>query len=1142
MAEELLKLRSHPYLTAAPQARERENPLEEQSDYSRILSLLKASHSVDFSQYKPSTISRRIGRRMLLHHITSLSEYLKFLEQNPLELDNLYRDILICVTSFFREPAMFEALRNVVNESLASRKPTEPFRIWVAGCATGEEAYSYAIALRETIEAAGRDIPIQIFGTDISDTAIDRARNGLFSENIQQEMSPERLRRFFTRVDSGYKIVENIRQSCIFARHDLTADPPFSHMDLISCRNVLIYLGPAIQERILPTLHYGLKQGGILVLGTAETIGARSDLYATLDKEWKIFGKKAVPSKLGIELPPSDAVSRSFADVHSQLSPQIPAFVDIEARTSRILRDLYAPPGVVINEDMQVLHFHGQTSFYLEQSQGEASLNLLSLVRESLLFPLRGAVERAMEKKEPVHETGIRVEHNGQMREITLRVIPVSEGVSSYLILFEEQQRASSEDTEAVVAKLSQGIPEPGTLELQLSHSQREIAQMRDYLRKVTEQHGAATEELRAANEEARSSNEELQSTNEELRTAKEELQSSNEELTTVNDELKHRNEELRLASNDLSNILTAAMIPIFIVGIDLRLRRFTPSAERLLNLHASDIGQKITDVQYSFIVPNLKDMLVSASETLEVRHERLQDRHGRWYEVFVRPYRTVDNRIEGAVVSFIDIDDLTKALADAERARDFAEGIVETVQHPLLILDPDYRILRATEAFFKTFQEKPGETIGQLLGEIGTGQWKFPELQRLLDSALVRDVPFRDLDIEHDFPHIGRRTMRLNARRITSRDHQPHRLLLAIEDVTERKEKAEIQYRRLFESARDAILIVDASSGEVVDMNPYFNELTRYQRGQVVGKRFWDLDVFHKSEEAARLIPETRRERNARYDSVRVRARDGAELILEIISNPYRVRDSEFIQVNIRDVTERRRMEERLRRSNLDLQQFAFAASHDLQEPLRTVTSFSQLLKQQHAGKLGAEADKHLDFIVSAADRMSHMVLDLLGYSQIVRAETSFSPVSAEAALASAILNLQMAIKNSDARVTFDHLPTVVMDQTQLMQLLQNLISNGIKYRSAEPPRIHLSARETASEWVFSVADNGLGIEPKYAEHIFTVFKRLHGREYPGTGIGLALCKRIIERHGGRIWVESELGKGSTFYFSVPKTPTSQI
>jgi PAS domain S-box-containing protein len=509
---------------------------------------------------------------------------------------------------------------------------------------------------------------------------------------------------------------------------------------------------------------------------------------------------------------------------------------------------------------------------------------------------------------------------------------------------------------------------------------------------------------------------------------------------------------------------------------------------------------------------------------------------------VFVRPYRTVDNRIEGAVVSFIDIDDLTKALADAERARDFAEGIVETVQHPLLILDPDYRILRATEAFFKTFQEKPGEIIGQLLGEIGTGQWKFPELQRLLDSALVRDVPFRDLDIEHDFPHIGRRTMRLNARRITSRDHQPHRLLLAIEDVTERKEKAEIQYRRLFESARDAILIVDASSGEVVDMNPYFNELTRYQRGQVVGKRFWDLDVFHKSEEAARLIPETRRERNARYDSVRVRARDGAELILEIISNPYRVRDSEFIQVNIRDVTERRRMEERLRRSNLDLQQFAFAASHDLQEPLRTVTSFSQLLKQQHAGKLGAEADKHLDFIVSAADRMSHMVLDLLGYSQIVRAETSFSPVSAEAALASAILNLQMAIKNSDARVTFDHLPTVVMDQTQLMQLLQNLISNAIKYRSAEPPRIHLSARETASEWVFSVADNGLGIEPKYAEHIFTVFKRLHGREYPGTGIGLALCKRIIERHGGRIWVESELGKGSTFYFTVPKIPTSNI
>ena len=556
--------------------------------------------------------------------------------------------------------------------------------------------------------------------------AIDRARSGVFRERIQNEVSPERLRRFFKRIDSGYKITESIRENCVFARHDITADPPFSQLDIISCRNVMIYLGSTAQNRILPALHYGLKPGGLLVLGSAESVGSRSDLFAMANAEQKIFAKKAVPSRLGIDFNTGPGAP-NLPRIHHEIVAHWPAAVDLEERAARMLAASYAPPGVIITADMRVLHFQGSTSFYLEPASGEASLNLLRLARESLVYPLRALIERAIETKASVQETGIRVERDGEVRQITLRVIPLTEKASAYLVLFEETSNRNGNQTPSPEAV--EQNQQPG--QSQLAHAQREIAQMRDYMRRLTEQHEAANEELRAANEEARSSNEELQSTNEELRTAKEELQSSNEELTTVNDELKQRNEDLRRASDDLANVLSAAAIPIVMVDRVAHLRRFTPAAERLLGLAASDIGQPLVEVSHVFSPPGLPKMLKAALESLASRSERAQDRQGRWYEIFVRPYRTADDRIEGAVVAFIDVDESTRALEEAENTRNFAEAVIQTVQHPLLILDHDLRILRATDAFYQTFDVKPPDTEGQLIGDIGAGQWNFPELRR---------------------------------------------------------------------------------------------------------------------------------------------------------------------------------------------------------------------------------------------------------------------------------------------------------------------------------------------------------------------------------------------------------------------------
>jgi two-component system, chemotaxis family, CheB/CheR fusion protein len=1153
IAGELARISAHPYLASRdvpdPGAGSADDfPFEQNfepnpnnDELRKIFSMLRRSTGVDFTQYKENTIRRRIARRMLVNNCTSLAEYAAYLDRHSSEITDLYRDILISVTQFFREPETFASLARIESKVLQGRDRNAPFRVWCAGCATGEEAYSLAIVMAELMEAAGLATPIQLFGTDVSEIAIDRARSGDYPDSIRSDVSPDRLSKFFTKTENGFRISRHIRETCIFARHDLTKDPPFSQLDLVSCRNLLIYLDTPAQQRILSALHYSLKPGGLLLLGSAESVGSRAELFNPVvnpgDNEKKIFSKMPGSSRIAMTMPDPKGFEAVMVDWKTKEAMSAPTLAEIETRATRILRDLYAPPGVTVNDSMQIVHFHGRTSPYLEPPTGEASLNLLRVAHQSILFPLRKAIDAAAERMQPVEETSVRLARGGETREITLRVIPISEGDSRYfLVLFEEGPARP-----ALAAGPHLDEAESSVLEFQLAQARRELDETREYLRKIVEQHEVAIEELRAAHEEVQSSNEEMQSTNEELRTAKEELQSSNEELRTVNDELQNRNDEIGAANNDLSNVLNAVSIPIVMVGMDFRIRRFTPAAVRLLNTAPDDLGRSIADVHYAMDLPALQGMLSEAIQTLAVQQSRIQTRDGRWFSLQVRPYRTTDDRIDGAVITFLDIDDLTRALASAEAARDFAEGMVETVQHPLLVLDNDFRIQRVTSGFYKDFQVTPNETLGQSIFAIGDGQWNISQLRTRLEDALNRDVSFRDLNIEREFPKIGRRTMRLNAQRISGRDRTSHTLLLAIEDVTERKEAAEIQYRRLFESARDGIVVIDGGTGQVIDANPFFLELTRYSRPEIVGQTFSEIPPFRKAEEGRTLVQETNEKGIVQYDSVNLVAQDGRQLVTALIANRYRLKDQSFIQVNIRDVTQRRQAEDDLRRSNLDLQQFAFAASHDLQEPLRTVINQVELFQREYSGKLGPDADEIIQFITAATDRMRHMVLDLLNYSQIARASIVISATSMEAVLATAMSNLQLAIANSDARITFDPLPTVWMDHSQAVQLLQNLIGNALKYRSADSPRIHLSARQVGNEWIVAVKDNGLGIEPRFHQHIFTVFKRLHGKEYPGTGIGLATCNRIAERHGGRIWVESEVGKGSTFFFSVPIPPESE-
>ncbi len=905
IARELIHLSQHPFVAAATHDQAGEEILPDGNGELKIIfRALRQGTKVDFSHYKRNTIRRRIGRRMIVNRVRTMAEYARLLHDHPDEVRELYRDLLISVTNFFRDPGVFHALRHLLEDLIGSRDAGEPFRVWVPGCASGEEVYSLAICLKELLDEKDLSTPIQLFGTDISDTALDRARSGMYPDLIAQDVSPERLRRFFARVDRGFQVSKAIRESCIFARQDVLEDPPFGHTDLISCRNLLIYLDSALQSKVLPVFHYSLNPTGLLLLGSAESIASASDLFSVIDKRHRVYGRKPVPARLHLNLAGARE-SAGPAKARTALSGP-----ELQKKADLVIQQKYAPPAVVVDSDLRILHFRGHTGFYLEPAHGEATLSLLRMARESLTVPLRKALEAAAERKSSVRETGISVENDGERRQINLEVTPIagtSPGERYYLIVFEEASAKAAAGPAAVMlprrAKLA---PDSKAPEGKMRELRQQLAEIQESLSNTKEEHEAHSEELRAANEEIRSANEELQSTNEELSTTKEELQSANEELTTLNEELQNRNQESNTLNSDLVNLLSAVDIPFLMVDHQLRLRRFSAAAEKVLDLKPIDIGHPVTHVQGRIDLTSFGPPIRGVVETLVVKQWDLQDRDGRWFSATIRPYRTADNRITGAVIVFVDIDPLKRTLRAAEEARDYAEGMIETVREPLLVLNGDLRIQRATPAFHETFRASRAETEGRLLYDIGNGQWNIPRLRELLGAAMFRNESFHDFEVESDFPHLGRRTMRLNARRI-SRDDDDHRsVLLAIEDVTQRREEAEVRYQRLFETAKDGMLVFDAETEKLTDVNPFFLELTGYGREQLIGCRLSEMEALRDARGATRIVSEARSQEVVRYEDVSLITIDERRIDVELVANRYSVGGQPVVQVNLRDVTKR--------------------------------------------------------------------------------------------------------------------------------------------------------------------------------------------------------------------------------------------
>jgi len=782
-ATHLEQLHTEPQENRGPQEKwgpERDSPLN------TLFRLLKKTKGVDFASYKPSTIERRVFRRMALQRITSLEDYVQRLTETPHEIEALYQDLFIKVTRFFRDPEVFEALeQQVFPVFLQENNKEQPIRLWVPGCSTGEEVYSLAISLLEFLSKKDSVRQVQIFGTDINETNLKKARPGLYMENISLDVSPERLRRFFLKADPGYQISKGIRDICVFAKQDISKDPPFSRLDLISCRNLLIYLGPSLQNRVFPLFHYALKPNGHLLLGNAEAVGTFTHLFTPVDKTHRIFVKKAGANR--------DLSSFIFPRHRETKEENEPAAAkhgrgfNVQDEAERVILANYAPAGVIINDDFDILQFRGQTGDFLRPAPGKASLNVLKMAREGLLLELRALVTKAQKVHAPVRKEGVPVKYNGGFRDITLEVFPIA-GPSSqgrfYLVLFKEQPPKSSA---AGARKPASAQSRAG--ERELVQLKQDLSATKEYLQSIIEEQEATNEELKSANEEILSSNEELQSTNEELETAKEELQSTNEELTTVNEELQTRNAELNRINSDLNNLYSSVNLPVVMLGRDLRIRQFTPLAEKVLKLIRSDLGRPIGDINLRIGVPQLESLLTEVIENGTVKEQDVQDQTGRWYSLRVRPYKTDDNRIDGAVIVLVDVDELTRISEGLQMSRDFAEAILETTREPVLVLDQRHRVQRVNRAFCEMFHVASQDVKDRFLYGLGNGQWNIPELQVHLEGVLSTDEVFQDFEVEHDFPAIGRRSLLLYGRRIVQDGNQPM-VLLAIHDVTARKQK----------------------------------------------------------------------------------------------------------------------------------------------------------------------------------------------------------------------------------------------------------------------------------------------------------------------------------------------------------------
>ncbi|GAB3226240.1 chemotaxis protein CheB [Hymenobacter seoulensis] len=759
----------------------------------KIFLLIRAQTGHDFSFYKRNTVFRRIERRMASHQIKEFSHYVRFLQESPQEVEHLFKELLIGVTKFFRDPEAFDSLKRHLLPMLREKETGSTIRVWAPGCSTGEEAYSLVMTLQECLDelAANRYLKIQLFASDISPEGVEFARQGSYPENIAADVSPERLQRFFTKQEGRYQIRKDVRDMVVFALHNIHKDAPFTKLDLLTCRNLLIYLSAELQRNLLPVFHYALNPGGILFLGPSENITGFQDLFQPLDLKWKISRRSdsATPLPRLANFPSSLARHPSLPSAPSALMsssvssrPEGGAFAALVQKT--LLR-AYAPPAVVINSKGEILYVNGRTGKYLEPAPGLSGMNLFDMAREELTFELGEAVHRATETRQDVMVENVRLktESGQQLVRLSVKFLDEPNALSSLLMVVFEDQPTPRRLRKAAGSRYTPDLSRDEVV----AALEKELHYTKYRLQTSLEEMESSLEEMKSINEELQSANEELQSTNEEAMTNKEEMQSLNEELMTMNMQYLSKTEELSETANDMKNLLDATEIAIIFLDNDMAIKRFTPPVERIIHLMPTDVGRPLlhfaSNLRYEHLLRDVRQVL----DRLTSISTNIQTTSGEWYTMRILPYRTLDNYISGAVITFTDVTGLKKLEAQLQEAARSAESIVETVREPLLALDRELRVLTVSKAFADTFQVAPEKVQGQPFTSLCNGAWDTPALRQQLTDLLnpaSETTRIEKLTIEATFPNLGRRRVLLYGRAILRGGHQTDRVLLGIESV----------------------------------------------------------------------------------------------------------------------------------------------------------------------------------------------------------------------------------------------------------------------------------------------------------------------------------------------------------------------
>ncbi|HLX65146.1 MAG TPA: chemotaxis protein CheB [Planctomycetota bacterium] len=782
LPQKLLNYVRHSSVTKSPATIEERTA----SALQKAFVLLRDHTGHDFSFYKRNTLYRRIERRMSVHQIPTIQQYIRYMQENPAEIDFLFKEMLIGVTNFFRDAGAWakfeqEALPRILKQMCKDGV----LRAWAAGCSTGEEAFSLAITLREALDKTKPKVncKIQVFATDIDKDAIEKARGGFFPHNIAADISPERLKRFFTREDSGYRVKKEIRELVIFAPQNLIMDPPFTKLDIICCRNLLIYLNAELQKKLIPLFHYALNPNGILFLGSSESIGNFGDYFEPIDNKWKIFVRKEGPAAVRTVIDLPSAILGHSHKSAGRVKSRLEAEADIPDALQKMLVNQYAPVAALINELGDILYIHGRTGKYLEPTSGKASMNIFFMAREGLRTDLNNAVRKAVRTRAPVSVNGLRVKTNGSYETINLSVRPCSEIESLHgllLIVFEAAAPARG-------SRAGKSDLKPAAGNAAVRQMEKELKYTKESLQSTVEEMETSQEELKSANEELQSTNEELQSTNEELTTSKEEMQSLNEELVTVNTELESKVDALSRSNNDMKNLLDSIDLATIFLDNELNVKRFTVKATKLINLIQSDIGRPVTHIVSNLKYDNLSADVAEVMRTLILKELPVQTKTGEWYQMRIMPYRSIDNKIDGTAITFNDISpqkelevSLEHTRAESRRAQAFSDALADMSGNPVLVLTNTMNIETANHAFCKEFGFALPEIQNRVLFDLGSGAWNIPALREICEHDLVRAEYVSGKTIELPGKKSVSRKFSVSARRILNEVGNTERILLA--------------------------------------------------------------------------------------------------------------------------------------------------------------------------------------------------------------------------------------------------------------------------------------------------------------------------------------------------------------------------